>query len=79
MWPNPHVTADLVTFTEEIVNGKLHFCAGCYRKKKMMRLWNIPILTMNRDELRRASGIYISEWLFILVILYFYIAFQNNA
>ena len=25
MWPNPRETADLVTFTEEILNGKLHF------------------------------------------------------
>ena len=25
MWPNPEETADLVTFTEEILNGKLHF------------------------------------------------------
>ena len=25
MWPNPHKTVDLVTFTEEILNGKLHF------------------------------------------------------
>ena len=25
MWPNPHGTADLVLFTEEIPNGKLHF------------------------------------------------------
>ena len=25
MWPNPQENADLVTFTEEIVNGKLHF------------------------------------------------------
>ena len=25
MWPNPHETADLVTFTEEILTGKLHF------------------------------------------------------
>ena len=29
MWPNPPETADLVTFTEEILNGKLQFfCAG---------------------------------------------------
>ena len=27
MWPNPQETAALVTFTEEIRNGKLHFCA----------------------------------------------------
>ena len=25
MWPNPQFSADLVTFTEEILNGKLHF------------------------------------------------------
>ena len=28
MWQNPHETADLVTFTEEILNGKLHFSAS---------------------------------------------------
>ena len=28
MWPNPQETPDLVTFTEEILNEKLHFfCA----------------------------------------------------
>ena len=27
MSPDPQETADLVTFTEEILNGKLHFCA----------------------------------------------------
>ena len=27
MWPNPQETVDLVTFTEEILNGKPHFCA----------------------------------------------------
>ena len=25
MWPNPQGPADLVTFTEEILKGKLHF------------------------------------------------------
>ena len=25
MWPNPQFPADLNTFTEEILNGKLHF------------------------------------------------------
>ena len=27
MWPNPQFPAGLVTFTEEILNGKLHFFA----------------------------------------------------
>ena len=31
MWPNPQEIADLVTFTEEILNGKLHFlCSACF-------------------------------------------------
>ena len=34
MWPNPHETADSVTFTEEILNGKLpewkiFLCSAC--------------------------------------------------
>ena len=29
MWPKPQSPADLVTFTEEILNEKLHFlCSG---------------------------------------------------
>ena len=28
MLPNPQETADLVTFPEEILNGKLHFCCS---------------------------------------------------
>ena len=29
MWPNPQFPGNLVTFTEEILNGKLHFlCSG---------------------------------------------------
>ena len=27
MWPNPEKNADLVAFTEDILNGKLDFCA----------------------------------------------------
>ena len=31
MWPNPQETVDLVTFTEEIFNRKLHFlCSDRY-------------------------------------------------
>ena len=29
MQPNPQETADLVTFTEEILNGKLNFFVEC--------------------------------------------------
>ena len=29
MWPYPQETADLLTFTEEILNGKLDFFEQC--------------------------------------------------
>ena len=32
MWPNPQETASLVTFTEEILNGKLHFSCSVLLK-----------------------------------------------
>ena len=32
MRPDPEETADLVTFTEEMLNGKFHFLCKVYRK-----------------------------------------------
>ena len=32
MWPNPLETADLVTFTEEILNGKFRFLCSDLRE-----------------------------------------------
>ena len=31
MWPNPQKTVDLVAFTEEILNGKLHFLCSAQK------------------------------------------------
>ena len=33
MWQNPQYPADLVTFTEEILNGKLHFLCSNMNQK----------------------------------------------
>ena len=42
MRPNPQESADLVTFTEEILNGKLHFL--CSVKYQMFdRILNAPL------------------------------------
>ena len=38
MWPNPQFPADLVTFTEEILNGKLYFL--CSEKLVFDRVLN---------------------------------------
>ena len=39
MWPNPQEAADLVTFTEEILNGKLHFL--CSEHPLLRRMNNV--------------------------------------
>ena len=37
MWPNPQFPADLVTFTEEILNVKLNFlCSVEFRKSDLI-------------------------------------------
>ena len=39
MWPNLQFSADLVVFTEEILNAKLHFlCSGPYLQIPMNNL-----------------------------------------
>ena len=31
MWPDPQITADFVTLTENILNGKVHYlCSKCF-------------------------------------------------
>ena len=44
MWPNPYKTANLVTFTEEILNGKLHFFVQWVqlRKTYFSKTINLP-------------------------------------
>ena len=56
MWPNPRETADLVTFTGEILNGKLHFlCSVNWArrqvKKKQPSHWRCySIVETNNDS-----------------------------
>ena len=37
MWPNPEFTVDLLTYTEETLNKKLHFFAV------VVSIWLVPI------------------------------------
>ena len=37
MWPNPQETADLVTFTEDILNGKSSFLCSVTSAQKVRR------------------------------------------
>ena len=55
MWPNPQETADLTTFTEEIINGKLHFlCSDAKFKTNENTLHNDSIEEF-LDELHQKS------------------------
>ena len=54
MWPNPQFPADLVTFTDEILNGKLRFLCSenliitkADKKMRGMREWE------SREDSRR--------------------------
>ena len=42
MWPNPQFPADLVTFTEEILNEKLHFlCSDPSSDLIIFKIWRV--------------------------------------
>ena len=42
MWPNQQFPANLVTFTEEIFNGKLHFlCSQLEEKQQDMNVFTL--------------------------------------
>ena len=50
MWPNPRETADLVTFTEEILNGKVHFlCIEVDNFAKVSLIDNCYYKLFNQD------------------------------
>ena len=56
MWPNPQFLADMVTFYEEILNGKLNFCAVCHvlgYKKNLLRIYDF--YSNNETETKKAS------------------------
>ena len=40
MWPNPQETAVFVTFTEEILNGKLHFLSAVFCRRRFPSQFN---------------------------------------
>ena len=50
MWPNPEETADLVTFTKEIPNGKLHFLCSALSRKKSFILQEQPLAGVARSS-----------------------------
>ena len=60
MWPNPQETADLVTFTENILNGKLHIlCSVCCAIPVFSHQY---ISTQKEDDLTLNERTELNEW-----------------
>ena len=49
MWPNPLETADLVTFTEEILNKKFRFLWSEYPASAKSRVYEMRRKTRNME------------------------------
>ena len=72
MWPNPQCPADLVTFTEEILYGKLHFlCSDSLSfKDSSPNSWynfTFEVLLIAPDIMQRYIGqfqFYLTNWNF---------------
>ena len=74
MWPNPKETANLVTFTEEIVNGKLKFlgsscstdllCMMHFQNVSMIHSENVLGFSVNLSEISRIDDYFRFLYLF---------------
>ena len=60
MWPNPQETADLVTFAEEILNGKLHFLCSVGISNEVEKLYSI-CLKYRKTLLEQCAGCTLSN------------------
>ena len=67
MWPNPQFPEDLVTFTEEILNGKLRFsCSICYET------WRPEVAVMQTEKALINDHVRVSKvsWKFRIPTIY---------
>ena len=51
MWPNSQKTEDVVTFTEEIFNGKLRFLCSAMQTGNVQYLWYL-LVTVSTNQPR---------------------------
>ena len=65
MWPNAQFPADLVTFTEEILNGKFHFLSSVSSKRvkepeipSKLTLKN-PASKLTKESMLKVLAIYV--------------------
>ena len=71
MWPNPQFPVDLVTFTEEILHGKLHsLCSDTNANANTMIIFiikdtklHVPVVTLkhNKNNLKKCEKVLAKE------------------
>ena len=61
MWPNLQFPADLVTFTEEIINAKLHFLCSEQASKHVLK--NIELIAIEISIVKPSimSGVFVTR------------------
>ena len=79
MSPNPHKTANLVTFTEEILNGKLYFLIRGLRHCFTYLMRTIPDISHLSNPLDDAIDIFIKDILAIQLIMSYFHYHQNTV
>ena len=64
MWPNPQISADLVTFTEEIFNGKLQRLVS---KDIISSKWSLDscTFTIMKAFFPKNSSKWVFDWRFL--------------
>ena len=75
MWPNPQFPADLVTFPEEILNGKLHFlcCAIWDHLHNLKNVKSIHGVVLHLVKLRSSISSFLHKVRLLLLHLLRYL------
>ena len=75
MWPNPQFPADLVTFPEEILNGKLHFlcCAIWDHLHSLKNVKSIHGVVLHLVKLRSSISSFLHKVTLLLLHLLRYL------
>ena len=73
MWPNPQETADLVTFTEKIFNGKLRFLCNVAARSK----WTKQNIILPKETIFR-KYVLIDSFLVIFFPKFHFLLFFTN-
>ena len=75
MWPNAQFPADLVTFTGEILNGKLHFlcsaqtCMGQYHQDQVLHSKQVVLVLVTFEWTVGPTKLFLKDFNFDVVIL----------